>query len=153
MAIQNITYDNKTALNQNADIPNVNKVTDNDMNEIKSVVNNNATELANIIESNSYYTKLSDGTLICRGSAAITATDSRSQGNLDYYSGETTVTLPSTFVDTDYTIVTNVTVGNMNRFCQSYGVAVSTTQITLYYTNTTQNEARSVSYIAIGRWK
>ena len=42
MAIQTITYDNKTALNANVDIPNINKVTDNDMNEIKSVVNNNA---------------------------------------------------------------------------------------------------------------
>ena len=37
----NITYNNKSFLNQNADIPNVNKVTDNDMNEIKSVVNAN----------------------------------------------------------------------------------------------------------------
>ena len=44
MAIQTITYDNKTALNANVDIPNINKVTDNDMNEIKSVVNNNANE-------------------------------------------------------------------------------------------------------------
>ena len=30
-----ITYTNKVALNENADIPNVNKVTDDDMNEIK----------------------------------------------------------------------------------------------------------------------
>lgn len=36
-----ITYTNKVALNENADIPNVNKVTDDDMNEIKAVVNNN----------------------------------------------------------------------------------------------------------------
>lgn len=36
-----ITYDDKSYLNLNGDIPNVNKVTDNDMNEIKSVVNAN----------------------------------------------------------------------------------------------------------------
>lgn len=36
-----ITYTNKVALNENADIPNINKVTDDDMNEIKTVVNNN----------------------------------------------------------------------------------------------------------------
>jgi len=45
MAIQNITYDNKEFLNQNVDVPLINKVTDDDLNEIKSVVNNNATEL------------------------------------------------------------------------------------------------------------
>lgn len=45
MAVQNITYDNKSYLNQNADIPATNKVQDIDMNEIKSVVNNNASEI------------------------------------------------------------------------------------------------------------
>ena len=44
MAIQNITYDNKVALNTNPDIADTNKVTDSDMNMIKSVVNNNASE-------------------------------------------------------------------------------------------------------------
>lgn len=43
-----ITYTNKVALNENADIPNINKVTDNDMNEIKTVVNNNDDELTTI---------------------------------------------------------------------------------------------------------
>lgn len=43
-----ITYTNKVALNENADIPNVNKVTDDDMNEIKTVVNNNDDELTTI---------------------------------------------------------------------------------------------------------
>ncbi len=36
-----ITYDDKSYLNLNGNIPNVNKVTDNDMNEIKNVVNAN----------------------------------------------------------------------------------------------------------------
>ena len=39
-----ITYDDKSYLNLNGNIPNVNKVTDNDMNEIKSVVNTNYDE-------------------------------------------------------------------------------------------------------------
>lgn len=43
-----ITYTNKVAINENADIPNVNKVTDDDMNEIKTVVNNNDDELTTI---------------------------------------------------------------------------------------------------------
>lgn len=45
MAVQTITYGDKSYLNENADIPATNKVQDTDMNEIKSVVNNNATEL------------------------------------------------------------------------------------------------------------
>lgn len=49
MAVQKITYDDKSYLNQNSDIADVNKCNDTDLNEIKSVVNNNATELTNIM--------------------------------------------------------------------------------------------------------
>lgn len=36
-----LTYANKVAINENVEIPNINKITDDDMNEIKTVVNNN----------------------------------------------------------------------------------------------------------------
>lgn len=39
-----ITYENKVKINDNPNIPNVNKVTDDDMNEIKEVVNENDDE-------------------------------------------------------------------------------------------------------------
>lgn len=42
MAINQITYSNKSYINQNPSIAETNKVTDTDMNEIKSVVNANA---------------------------------------------------------------------------------------------------------------
>ena len=42
MAIQTITYSNKTALNSNSGVADTNKVNAADMNEIKTVVNNNA---------------------------------------------------------------------------------------------------------------
>lgn len=45
MAVQTITYDDKVYINQNSNIPDINKCNNTDMNEIKSVVNNNATEL------------------------------------------------------------------------------------------------------------
>lgn len=45
MAVQTITYGNKSYINQNPDIADTNKVNATDMNEIKSIVNNNATEL------------------------------------------------------------------------------------------------------------
>lgn len=153
MAIQTITYDNKTALNANPDIPNINKVTDNDMNEIKSVVNNNATELSNVIDSGTGYIKYNDGTLICYGGAAITPGESRSAGGLTYYSGSVTVQLPASFIDTNYTLTTTVEIANMNRFCNSYATISDSGNIILYLTNTQENEARKVDYIAIGRWK
>ena len=45
MAIQNIMYEDKEALQNDTDVPNKNKVTDEDMNEIKKVVNNNGNEI------------------------------------------------------------------------------------------------------------
>lgn len=43
-----LTYANKVAINENADIPNINKITDDDMNEIKAVVNNNDNDMITI---------------------------------------------------------------------------------------------------------
>lgn len=53
MAIQTITYSDKQAMGTQPTIPDVNKVTDADMNEIKSVTNNNASVLE---DSNTYST-------------------------------------------------------------------------------------------------
>lgn len=47
MAVQTISYTDKVALNENSSIADINKIKDDDMNEIKSVVNNNATETDN----------------------------------------------------------------------------------------------------------
>ena len=46
MAVQTITYSDKSYINENASISATNKITDSDMNEIKSVVNNNAGEFS-----------------------------------------------------------------------------------------------------------
>ncbi len=42
MAINKIQYQNKVALDDDPSVAEINKVTDTNMNEIKSVVNNNA---------------------------------------------------------------------------------------------------------------
>lgn len=49
MAIQNITYGDKTDLNTTS-VANINKVSASDLNEIKSVVNNNANELNGVFK-------------------------------------------------------------------------------------------------------
>lgn len=43
-----ITYTNKVAINENAEIPDINKITDDDINEIKAVVNNNDDDMTTI---------------------------------------------------------------------------------------------------------
>lgn len=46
-----ITYTNKVALNENPEIAAINKVTDDDMNEIKSVVNDNYNQTIQITDT------------------------------------------------------------------------------------------------------
>ena len=48
MAIQKIEYQNKVSIESLPDVAEINKVTDSNMNEIKSVVNNNADILTEI---------------------------------------------------------------------------------------------------------
>lgn len=49
MALNKITYDNKVALNPQPSVANINKVSDTDMNEIKTCVNDNCTYSTNEI--------------------------------------------------------------------------------------------------------
>lgn len=49
-----ITYANKVKLNDDPNIPDINKVTDDDMNEIKSVVNENDNDFQNTLPTNLY---------------------------------------------------------------------------------------------------
>lgn len=51
-----ITYADKTAMNVNSSVPDINKVNASDMNEIKLVVNNNYTELLNAINDKNIMT-------------------------------------------------------------------------------------------------
>lgn len=111
----------------------------------------------NIVSSgsnaNGNWIKYSDGTMICYGSINIVANESRSAGGLSYYSGATTITLPQTFIDTNYKSQSTVEMANMNYFAQSYIDTVSTSQIIISFVSTGQNETRNIHYIAIGRWK
>ena len=67
----NITYDTKVALNENPSIADINKVTDDDMNEIKSVVNTNTPPgLISMFAGSTAPT----GWLICDGSAVSRTT-------------------------------------------------------------------------------
>ena len=47
-----ITYENKEFLNENAQIPNINKVADTDLNEIKEVINENDDNVGDLSDLN-----------------------------------------------------------------------------------------------------
>ena len=52
MAVQTISYTDKSYINENPSVAATNKITDSDMNEIKTVVNNNASELNTLLSLN-----------------------------------------------------------------------------------------------------
>lgn len=159
MAIQTITYADKTALNENAGVNAVNKCQASDLNEIKSVVNNNATELANIVESgsnaNGNWIKYPDGTMICYGDRSFSGVNITSQFGSVY---ETTSevnfgTFPQTFYATP------------NVFIQQTGGAMATIETLtdgsttalgkayLWRPNSRSNTGPQFKFMAIGRWK
>ena len=55
-----IQYQNKVAINPDIQLPAINKVTDNDMNEIKSVVNDNSDDLENLETTTTEYVSNTD---------------------------------------------------------------------------------------------
>ena len=121
--------------------------------DFKEVREGNVKVLESGVDNGIYYEKRSDGIGICYGSVAITANQGRSAGGLSYYSGEATINLPITYLDTTQMFgYSNVAIANMNYFCQSYVVIESTSQIRVLHTNTT-SQARAVHYMIIGKWK
>ena len=60
MAIQKIEYQNKVSIQSLPDVAEINKVTDTNMNEIKSVVNNNADILTDLQEDVGDFSTLLD---------------------------------------------------------------------------------------------
>lgn len=52
MAIQLVTFDNKENLNTEQDVPRINKVIDDDMNQLKNVANTNANNVGNMEQLN-----------------------------------------------------------------------------------------------------
>lgn len=114
-------------------------------------------KLAGIIESgsneNGNWIKYVDGTMICYGLTTLTAITSRSAGGLSYYSAGTEITLPQTFIDTNYRFQSTIDMANMNYFAQSYLGAISSSTMQVSFVSTGQNETRNIHWQAIGRWK
>lgn len=148
-----ITYEDKVALYENADIANVNKVTADDMNEIKNVVNGMIESGSN---DNGRWIKYSDGTLIQYGSINknVSITTLSNAGKY-YYQDDINIKLPISFIDSDYysnVIAVNNQNGSQNvyairnktqskfDFCLSSLISFSSNNDTFWW-------------FAIGKWK
>jgi len=161
MAIQTITYSDKQAMGTQPTIPDVNKVTDTDMNEIKNVVNNNATELSNVVESgsnsNGNYIKYADGSMICSKLVTGTTPINEAWGS-GYTSGATaSINLgdwAQTFLSTP---IISVTPGRTGSNYWLSGVMYSSTTHVGDVSILRFSGATSVDYrlhvIGIGKWK
>lgn len=86
-----ITYDNKVNLDTNADIPRINKVIDEDLNEIKNVVNENDDNVGNLSDLDT-----TDKSNIVK---SINEINSKSMQITELYSGTATSTTTVTLSD------------------------------------------------------
>lgn len=178
-----IGYTNKVALNENPEILDINKVTDDDMNEIKQVVNdnyNNTIQITNTeptdsdnklwidtgavqnlgseIESgsneNGNYIKYADGTMICTIRKTVTIAINQAWGNL--YTGEVPAfTYPVAFVSSP-TINYTVSGGNsamMMTWIGSTDSKTLTDRTALVRGTSATSQDYIVNITAIGRWK
>lgn len=100
MAVQKIEYQNKVSIVNDPTIPEINKVTDNNMNEIKAVVNHNADELTNI-DLSAYQTI-----------ANLTDTISSESTNTQYAGAKAVYDYVDSILGTLDTLLTNLDTGN-----------------------------------------
>lgn len=146
-----ITYADKSTMNENADVPAVNKVQASDMNEIKNVVNGNWNALGDyIIESGGNYIKYNNGTMIQWGFITVTAAVNVAIGSVYRTSNAQTGTFPVSFY---YAPIVLATPHSALGSC--YINTQTTTGFTLYPISYTSLSAanRDVYWLAIGRWK
>lgn len=178
MAIQTITYANKVAINQNADIPATNKVQDTDMNEIKSVVNNNAINIGDLSNletldksslvgamnsimeignnGNGTYIKFSNGILICFKKVNYSANANFTQDGTLYYKNISVGNFPIKFTETPTINIINEQKNSTRRVWLggTFGVSVSGIQQINICTNWNASDAGGTLHIqAIGKWK
>ena len=165
-----ITYLDKVALNENTNIPDINKVKADDMNEIKNVVNGLVKTKKTISDEETYacnyindlmefgsndngnYIKFYDGTMICYGDKYGTT------ALADYWSqfkrGQVSITFPQTFISTPSV---NVSVKNAETFAQLSMAAddITTSGFTakVFKPNSASSTGVNFSYISIGKWK
>ena len=125
---------------------NLNQMQSNIENAINNILQSGTTNNVN-------YIKYIDGTLIQYGKVTLQSYTRRSSGGLTYWSQGTTITLPVSFLNVNYSVTTNVSSANMNNFAQSYGAIESVNRVKISFASTADEDNRDIDFICIGRWK
>ena len=143
-----ITFADKVALNPQPSIANENKVTDADMNEIKSVVNSNAVESGS--NTNGNYIKYENGVMICWKTTTFNNMVITSQYQGVYYANTGSIAFPQEFIEAPNIIATpHIAGGGYSMYGGVTGSAFSG------FIWKVQSGTISVplTWIAIGLWK
>ena len=149
--MQTITFTNKSALNQNSDISDINKCNAVDMNEIKTVVNANATEaetkFTNLSTMSSQ--EINTGRVFVDGKPIYSKTISFSTS----VSPNSTITVPHNIanIDTIWIDVSNTFWINTTK--RSYPIPMTNYDV---YSNTESAtpfaDASNVGIVSVGGW-
>lgn len=148
-----ITYTDKATMNENADIPAVNKVQASDMNEIKSVVNANWNALGDyVVEQGTDYIKYNSGILIQWGYINFTSKLANSYGSIYIPASQISKTFSVAFIDNTYSVVTTA-LSDVNSFYTTGKTTNSFSGYPISYVARNDAANRYVYFIAIGKWK
>lgn len=148
-----ITYEDKVALYENADIANINKVTADDMNEIKNVVNGMIESGSN---DNGRWIKYSDGTLVQYGEVTETLNIATKSSITNwYYEDGHIINFPILFADINYFMDVNAALGGLITL-NVYSITSqenSKCKFNLSSNIEYNNSNYKFRWFAIGRWK
>lgn len=152
-----ITYEDKQNLNTNESILKINKVTDNDMNEIKQVVNENDDLLQTVsnvsieeakLEPNSGYIKYKNGLMLQWKSQTVTA-GGTSWGNV-YYSDHSMGDwdIPFTSLFTTYSDIET-----LQHWCTNGNQTTTSAGIIRTFRPNAGTISTKISIFGLGLWK
>ena len=166
-----ITYADKSFLNENATIPSINKVQDVDMNEIKSVVNGKLSDTSTadatlgynapylngvtIVDSGTGYVRYGDGTQICYYTKSVSTAVSTSWGNIRRSGPISLDNYAKAFISIPVVQLSiSGSQGAMIMPASSSGTATNPgTQYLLRGDNLTTATTFIINVTAIGKWK
>lgn len=157
--MQKIPFEDLPSTNTPINATNLNTMQTNVEVAMKNTYTSSTTDTYNcnyingIVESgsnaNGYYTKYIDGTLICKNYFGPITTNGGSGLN-------TTVNLPTSFINNEYTIVATILDGQAYWADISYSAGSKATNSFVFSTWNSGGETNLnqwYNYIAIGRWK
>lgn len=178
MAIKTVTFDDKQNLNTNSEIARINKVIDDDINQLKDVANTNANNVGDmeqldipydsivgalngiaeiVTNSNGTAIKYSNGIMICSGFLAFNELNIVNFGSL-----YRTVSAKLNDFSVPFTELFSINYGLKNLTNISDGASIlqvfmptnlNPGNVSLLLSSNTKKPSGTLTYTAIGKWK